>query len=911
MRRPALSWPGLRRAFRLGRAADVEREVEDELDHHFDLAVRELTERGLGAEEARREAQRRFGDVAATRRRLVALDRGRAASERRADWWGALGQDLRYALRGLRLRPGFAAAVIVTLGLGIGANATMFGIVDRLLLRPPAYLAEAGRVHRVWFIQPTSEGTDRADTHTSYRRYLDLQATTKAFDVVAAYVDPSVAVGIGTDVQEEHILGVTGSYWRLFAMRPVVGRFFTDAENQEPTGTTVAVLGYDYWRSAFAGRDDAVGRTLHVGQRDYTIVGVAPAGFMGTSMGNAVAILPVTAALFEAMGRPDLLRSYGFFWPEIFVRRRPGVSVAAATADLTLAFQRSQALAQAERPGPAPVDLRRLRAVAASVLEDAGPRGSSEATVAVWLVGVAAIVLIIACANVGNLLLARAFGRRREIAVRLALGISRARLLAQLLTESVLLALLGGAAGLAIAQWGGGVLRAALIPDVDWTSAIGDPRILGFGAAVALAAGLLAGLAPAVHAGRSDVAPALKAGVREGTYHRSRTRSALLVVQGALSVVLLVGAGLFLRSFREVRAVRLGYDPGQLLWVNPQMRSVQLDTEPASQLRDRLAAAALTVPGVEASARAASVPLQGGWWINVVVPGLDTGYTNHIGHGSLLLQAASPGYFHTMGTRLLRGRDFTSADQAGSPLVAVLGHALAAALWKGADPIGRCVKVPEGSAPCRTVVGVAEDIRHTAFGGEPGMALYVPATQWHRANGGIFVRTRGPADRYAEQVRTALQREMPGDAYVSVRPLADIVGVHMRQWDLGATMFTIFGLLALVVAAVGLYSVTAYGVVQRTHELGVRVALGAERRDLIRLVLGEGVRLSAVALALGLAGALVAGRFVAPLLFETSPRDPLILSAVAALLLVTALVASAVPALRAARVDPNLALRDE
>ncbi len=907
--RPTSRWPGLRRVFRLGRAADVEREVDDELRLHLELGVEELVERGLEPGEARREAERRFGDVRGTRERLVAMDRRRVATERRADWWGAFRQDLRYALRGLRLKPSFTAAVVLTLGLGIGANATMFGIVDRLLLRPPAYLAHADRVHRVWFGRSTSEAP-WFGPHTSYRRYLDLASDSVHFDVVASVVDPSVAVGRGTDVQEMHILGVTASYWRLFAMRPVTGRFFTESENQEPTGTTVAVLGYDYWRSAYAGRADAVGKTLRVGQRDYTIIGVAPADFMGTTMGNVVAILPITAALFEARGRSEMLRTYGFMWPDIVVRRREGVSVAAATAALTLDFQRSYAQQLTEMPGGLPVAEFRPRAVAASVLQDAGPGGSGEASVSLWLMGVAAVVLIIACANVGNLLLARAFGRRREIAVRLALGISRGRLFAQLLTESVLLALLGGAAGLAIAQWGGGVLRAALIPDVDWSSMLADPRVLGFGAAAALVAGLLAGLAPAWHAGRSDVASSLKAGVREGTYHRSRTRAALLVVQGALSVVLLVGAGLFVRSFHEVRGIRLGYDADQLLWVNPTLRSVKLNAGAGSQLRDRLAAAALLVPGVEASTRAGSVPLQGGWWWNVVVPGLDTAYTNRIGLG-MLLQPASPDYFRAMGTRLLRGRGFTNADQASSPLVTVLSQAMATALWKGADPIGRCVKISADTAPCRSVVGVAENIVNNDIGGEAELTYYVPSTQWHPEGGGVFVRTRGPADRYVEAVRSALQRRMPGDAYVTVRPMGELVGARTRQWDLGATMFTIFGVLALVVAAVGLYSVIAYGVAQRTHELGVRLALGAESRDLVRLVLAEGLRLSAVALAVGLAVALVAGRFIAPLLFETSPRDPVILAGVAAVLLLTALVASTVPAFRAARVDPNRALRDE
>ena len=907
-----ITWPGVRRVFHLGlgRAADVEREVEEELLHHFDLEVRDLMAGGLSADDARREAERRFGDVAATRSRLVKIGRERVRGERRAEWWRALLQDLRYAARGLRLRPGFTAAVVLTLGLGIGADATMFGIVDRLLFRPPAYLAHPDLVHRVWFIR-TIEGKEFPNTNTAYRRYLDLKQMTTSFDVVAGVIDPSLAVGTGEASRELHVLGVTASYWRLFDMRPALGRFFTEDENREPTGTPVAVLGYDFWRARFGGRRDVLDSSLRIGERDYAVIGVAPPGFMGTSMGHAVAILPITAAVAESGTPPDRLHKYTWQWPEVLVRRREGVSVAAATADLTLAYQRSYAQQRLEVPSSTPSETLRPHAVAASVLRDRGPGESDEAKVALWLMGVAAIVLIIACANVGNLLLARAFGRRREIAVRLALGISRGRLLAQLLTESAVLAVLGGAAGLAMAQWGGGILRAALIPDVDWTSTVADGRVLIFGAAAALAAGLLAGLAPALHAARSDVASALKAGVREGTFHRSRTRAALLVVQGALSVVLLAGAGLFLRSFQHVRDVPLGYDADRLLWVNPVMRSVALSEGPAAGLRDRLAERALTIPGVRASTRALSVPFYMSWGWNIVVPGLDTAYVNHIGGGDILLQAASPGYFATMGTRVVRGRGIAAEDRDGASLVIVVSRSLAAALWKDADALGRCVKIGADTAPCRSVVGIADDIRFGGFRGEPGMTYYLPIAQWRPGLGGLFVRTAGPADALAEQVRDVLQRQMPGDAYVTVQPLADIVAPNLRQWELGATMFSIFGALALVVAAVGLYSVTAYGVVQRTHEMGVRLALGARVGDVVRLVLAESLRLAGVALAIGLASALAVSRFVAPLLFETSPRDPLVLAAVAALLLATSVAASTLPALRAARVDPNRALRDE
>ncbi len=908
-----ITWPGLRRLFRLGRAQDVEREVDEELRFHFDLRVRELMAAGMSERQAREEAERKFGDVAQTRERLAAIDRERLGRERRTEWWDALFQDLRYAARGLRLKPGFTLGIVITLGLGIGANATMFGIVDRLLFRPPAYLASPDRVHRIYMLR-TYDNIERPGTNMGYRRYMDFRRMTSSFDAMSAYVDPSLAFGTGESSREEHVLGVSADYWRLFDMNPALVRFFTADEDQEPAGTPVAVLGYDYWRSQYGARRDVVGTTLRIGKRDYTIIGVTPRNFMGTSMGAAAAILPITAALSEAGTPAKNLQCYCWSWPEVFARRKAGVSLAAANADLTGAYQKSYAQQRIEMPNAAPVELVRPHAIAGSVLRDRGPRSGDDwrggtARVALWLIGVAAIVLVIACANVGNLLLARAFGRRREIAVRLALGIGRGRLLAQLLTESVLLAALGGAAGIATAQWGGGLLRGTLLPDVDWPSTLTDARVIAFAAAAALAAGLLAGLAPALQAGRADVAADLKAGVREGTYHRSKTRTVLLVVQGALSVVLLVGAGLFVRSFEHVRTMRLGYDTDRLLWVDATMRGVELDSVATAQLKDRLVQRALTVPGVEAGARAISVPFYSSWNLNIVVPGRDTAYLNHLGHGDMLLQGVTPSYFETMGTRILRGRGITALDRAGAPLAIVVSQSLARALWPSADPLGQCIKIGADTVPCRTVVGVAEDIRHSDLREDPALTYYVPLVQFRMGAGGVFVRTRGEASSEVEAVRRALQRDMPGASYVTVRPLADIIAPNMRQWELGATMFTVFGGLALLVAAVGLYSVVSYGVAQRTHELGVRVALGAQARDVVRLVLGEGLRLAIIAVVIGIAIAIAAGRWVAPLLFDTSPRDPAILAGVALVLVAISAAASFIPARRAARVDPNIALR--
>ena len=516
--------------------------------------------------------------------------------------------------------------------------------------------------------------------------------------------------------------------------------------------------------------------------------------------------------------------------------------------------------------------------------------------------GVAGVVLLIACANVGNLLLARTIGRRREIAVRLALGVSRARLLRQILVESLLLALLGGASGILLAQFGGGILGATLLSDVARSSALTDGRILGLTVALALVAGLLTGVVPAWQAGRSDVANALKAGVREGTYQRSGFRTGMLVLQVGLSVVLLVGAGLFVRSLQRALSSPLGFDPERVLYVNLQMREVALDSVEGLQLRERLLAAASALPEVEHASRQVTVPFWRTWDEDLFVAGIDSVHKL----GRFEIQGVTSEYFATMGTALVRGRGIEESDRQGTQRVMVASQSMADR-GPGDEAIGKCVRVGADSAPCTYVVGIAQDIKTSSLS-EPTPVYYRPVVQIAPESGGLFVRVRGPAAGAVEEVRRALSQVMPGASYVTVMPL-DQMGRERRAFALGATMFTVFGGLALLLAAVGLYSVISYGVLQRRHELGVRVALGARVGDILGMVVGEGMRLATVAVALGLLVAWAAGRWVAPLLFETSPHDAGIFGGVAMALLLIALVASVIPARRAARVDPNVALR--
>ena len=900
-------FPGLKRLMRVERdRAGVERAVDDELQFHFDMTMRDLMAKGMNPDDARRETERRFGDVQRTRERLATIDRARAGRERRVEWWSGFAQDFRYAARGLRLKPGFAIAVIVTLGLGIGANATMFGIVDRLLFRPPNFLIAPDRASRLYLIS-TFRGKERTQSGLGYRRFLDLQEETKSFDAMTPFYSRKLVVGTG-DATRETPLAVSGpDLWKMFDVKPALGRFYGAAESDVQNPANVVVLSYAYWQTQYGGRKDAIGSVVDIGPTKYTVIGVAPEGFTGFSNDPVAGFLPIAVAAAGMGGNPKnpWYSTYNMTWFESFARRKPGVTAQAATTDLTHAYQMSYKKQLEAQPKNTPFAIAKPHALAGPVLRDRGPNEGSEAKVATWLGGVAAVVLLIACANVANLLLARALRRRREIAVRIALGVSRGRLVMQLLTESLMLAVLGGLTGLAIAQWGGGIMRRALLDQASsGPSAFADPRLLMFAAVLAAAAGLLTGLAPIFQLRREDVAGSLKTGSREGAVQRSRLRSGLLITQAALSVVLLVGAGLFLRSMVNVKNIPFGYDPDRLLWVDINWRGIKVDSIQERQKRQQLAERAATIPGVERASRALTVPFYMTWQLSLFVPGIDS--VSKL--GDFTLQGGSPEFFQTMGTRILRGRGITAEDRATSARVMVVSDAMAKKLWPQEDPIGKQIRVNSDTAAWTTVVGVAQDVRRGNLT-EPDLHYYLAIDQFRPSDGGLFIRTKGPAIEQVDQIRRNLQQLMPGVSYVTVTPMSTIMSGNTRSWKLGVTMFTVFGALALVLAAIGLYSVIAYNVTQRTHEMGVRVALGAQARDVIRLIVREGLTIVLPGIALGGIVALVGGKWVAPLLFQVSPKDPPIFVSVITTLIVVAAVASWVPAMRASRVDPNEALR--
>jgi predicted permease len=843
-------------------------------------------------------AQRRLGNV--TRVREDARDRWSLP------WLDHVQQDVRYAFRGLRRSPGFTAAVVVTLGLGIGANAAMFNVIDRLMLRPFAYLRDPARVQRVYLRTP---GSDRLLTAESfpYARYLDLRRWTTSFSQYAGFFPTTVAVGTGAASRERPIAAVTASYFDFFDARPALGRYFVAAEDTTPAGANVAVLSFAFWDAEF-GRRNVIGEPIQVDNVVCTIIGVAPKGFTGVAERSAPAVfLPITTFGAHQPGGSSVgyWLNYNWDWTEMMVRRKPGTTPAQANADLTQAYLKSRDAARRVHSWMPRADSRRPIAVAGALKTAAGPYPGLEARTLVWVTGVAAIVLLIACANVANLYLSRALRRRREIALRLALGVTRRRLVAQSLTESLVLSLLGCGVGLVIAQWGGLLLRRLVIPEGGATDVVTDWRTLGVAVMAALLAGVITGFAPVLLAEHGDIIKALKAGVREGTHQRSRLRSSLLVLQVVLSVLLLVGAGLFVRSLDHVSHVHLGYDVKPVLLARWNRRGEQLSTSERVVVRRRVLDAARAIPGVQRAAWASNIPIQGTSTMRIAVPGIDSVARL----GRFTYQSASTEYFDAIGTRIVRGRSFTTADAEGAPTVAVVSEGMARVLWPNQDALGRCLHVGADSMPCTTVVGVAEDAVHDPVKDQP-LRFYLPLDQFPTEGGSLLVlRMAGQPAALAERVRRALQAVMPGQQYVTVQPLDDLLDEQRRSWRLGATMFVAFGVLALVVAAVGLYGVIAYNVGQRMHELGVRRALGAQAGDVVRLVMSQGVRLSALGIGVGCLLALAAARFVEPLLFQQSATDPAVYLVVGVVLTVVAVAACAVPAAKAMRADPNTVLR--
>ncbi|HVZ48959.1 MAG TPA: ABC transporter permease, partial [Gemmatimonadaceae bacterium] len=803
-------------------------------------------------------------------------------------WLDTALNDARYALRGLRRSPAFTITVILTLGLGIGANTAMFGIIDRLMFRPFPYMRDPDAVNRV-YLRSTYRGQTFTGGVSEYTRYLDMKNFTHSFSQAAGYANFTLAVGSGVASREQRVGLVSASFFDFFDAKPALGRYFLASEDTTPRGADVAVLDYEFWQTEYGGRPDVIGEKLQVHNMLCTIIGVAPKGFVGI-WDNAppVVYVPITTYAGSTPGAEDratYYTRYNWGWMDMMARRKPGVTVEAASADLTQAHLKSWGI-EATQERVTPADIARPMGIAGAIKAAAGPDPTVEAKTVRWVSAIALIVLLIACSNVANLFLSRALRRRRETAVRVALGVARSRLMAQWFTESLILALIGCAAGVVIAQWGGAALRQLFVGNGAAIPVATDWRTLGVSAALAIVAAVLTGFAPMLVAGKDGIASDLKAGSREGTHRRSRLRTGLLVLQVTMSAVLLVGAGLFMRSFAHVRELRLGFDADPAVLVSRNSRGVSLPDSQLIALNASLLAAAQAVPGVEHAAIVSSVPFWSTSSTRLVVPGIDS--TSRLGR--FTYQTGTADYFAAMGTRILRGRAFDDRDREGTERVAIVSDAMARVLWPGEDPIGKVMRVGSDTAAYTTVVGVAEDAAQQQLqGNDDRFRYYMPLAQYRPMRGSYLIaRVTGDPARVGESIRTALQPLMPGQGYVTTRPLRDIIAGQQRAWRFGATMFVAFGFLALVVAAIGLYGVIGYNVAQRMHELGVRVALGAQAGDLVRLVMRQGLGVSLAGIAAGVVIALLLGNQVQPLLFQEHARDPLVFGVVAATLVCVA-----------------------
>ena len=812
-------------------------------------------------------------------------------------------QDLRFAARSLTRSPGLTIAAVLTLGLGIGANSAMFGVVDRLFFRPPAHVVDPDRVVRVDVTKTAPPFGTFTYSLADFPRYAELKEHTRTLSAVAGYAGTSYSVGRGQEARRVTGEEVSASFFSLLGVHPERGRFFTDDEDRKG-GPHLAVLSHEYWDTQYADDPGVLGKTLQLGANLYTVIGVAPKGFSGVDLEQPDLWVPLSVAGPESRW-PMVLECDGCYWMKTIARLAPGASATQAASEATALYR-----SHVERSGNPKADSTATVSMG-SVHQALGPNADNAAKLSLWLVAVCGAVLLIACANVANLLLARALQRRHEIAVRVALGAGRVRLIRQLYAESALLAVLGLGAALLVTLWAGPLLRAAMIPD----AAPGDllePRVFLFSAALALATSLLAGLAPALHAGVPDLSAALKSGVREGSVARSATRTGLLVGQIALTFILLTGAGLFITSLHRVLGLRLGFDPDRLIVATVNLDALGYKRAEINATYERLRERVERVPGVVGASLSIGTPFQTSWGMSVTVPGRDS--IRQVKTGGPYVSAVTPDYFRTMGSAMRRGRAFTEGDVAGAANVVIVNESMARLVWPGDDPVGKTMKLGSYPAPF-TVVGVVEDARRESVIDELVIQLFVPLAQSDSllSDGvsSLMIRTAGPAAQLTGAVRREIQASSPDLPYPNIDPMPELFADQLRPWRLGSSLFTLFGALGVLLAAIGLYGVLSYGVSQRTQELGIRIALGAGRRRVLGLVLRQGVQLTLAAVALGVVGALATGRAIASLLYGVSPHNPLVLLAVATILTCIALLASYLPARRATRVDPMVALRYE
>ncbi len=804
----------------------------------------------------------------------------------------ALWQDLRFGLRSLRKHLGLTLVAVLSLGLGIGANTTVFTWLNSFVLEP---LPAVPAFNRMVLVK--TNGPSGAEWSLSYLSLRDWRAGTTAVDLAASgFLQLGLRDGNGST---ERLWGVlaSGNYFDVLRMRPALGRLLTmqDELDRSPVG----VLGYSLWQRRFAGDSSIVGRHLSLNGRDIAIVGVAPPRFGGTIIALQMDVyIPIT--LQPVMAPPSNLDDRNWEWLDGFGRVRDGFTLAQARADL-------DAVAKRVSRETGDTDSRN-----GAIVKPLSEQESTQIMRPVFLamLGITGVVLLIACANVANLLLARALARRREIGIRIAIGAGRFRLVRQLLTESLTLAIAAGGLGLLLALWGRDLIMKLLPPapfPIGMELSI-SPRVVLFAFVVTLATSLLFGLVPALQASNPELVPSLKDGIGGEPGQRSRLQSALVVSQVALSLVSLVCAGLFVRSLQASRVADVGFrNPGRLLLVSTDLRLAGVPDSSRTALVRRLTETIRALPGVEAASVADEVPLGfGGNSSRGMEP---EGYQAQTDENTSVRYAmVGPDYFRAMDLPLVQGRPLDGTDLAGAPRVMVVNERFARRFWPGQDAVGRRVRQHN---EWYTVVGVARQGKYNSLT-EPAMAMaWMPVLQEPRSDLTVFVRAAGDPKALVPALRRAFQAVNTELPFLDVRTMAEHMQAAVFAQRLGAIMLAAFGCVALLLSAIGIYGVLSFGVSQRTREIGVRVALGAVRGDVVGLVVGRAMRLAGLGLLIGLGAAVGAAQLLRSQLIGISPRDPVTFAIIAVTLGAVALAASWLPARRAARIDPMVALRTE
>ncbi len=804
--------------------------------------------------------------------------------------------DVRYALRTLLKRPAFTLVAVLILGLGIGANATIFSWVETVVLRP---LSGVRAQDQLFAVNGTSE--TRANLSLSYPNYVDIKtALPPSVTDLMAFRIVALNLKIGQAPQRAWGTLTTGNYFDLLGVKPALGRTFVRDDDRAPGASPVAVISHEFWERVFGGAPEAVGRTIQVNGQPFTVIGVAPAGFHGPPSGMRTDLwLPMM--MQQAVVPGDRLHARGNGWLEGVARLAPGATLAQAQAALDVVARRLVTIDPKINAG---------RGLVAYPLWRAPQEASGIlAPILAVLMGVVGLVLLIACANVASLLLARAASRQREVAVRLALGASRWQLVRQLLTESFALAVAGGLVGLLVARWTSGALS-AFVPPTPYPIALRlglDPRVAGFAFLLTVATGIIFGLAPAIQASRPDLVPSLKesAGTVAAGGRRARFRQGLVVGQVALSLVLLVSAGLFLRTLQAAQDVDPGFSTRQGLIASLDLQPTGYDRAHGVAFFRDLVTRLDALPGVDSAALTQNVPLNIGGTSDT--SGDIEGYAPKP-HEEIVLfySSVTPGYFTTMGIPVLQGRAFTEADDADAPPVVVINETMAQRYWPGRNPLGGHIR---HGTQTLTVVGVVKSGKYISLGEQPRAFMYYPLAQTYAPGMVLVVKTAGDPDAVLPAIRRVAHGLNADVPLFDVRTIAEHLDIALFMQRLAATLLGLFGVLALLLAAIGLYGVVAYAVSQRTQEIGIRMALGAGPGQVMRLILREGMALTLAGCAVGLLLAAGVTRVFASQLVGVGPLDAVSFGGTAVVLALVALVASWLPARRAARVDPLSALR--